>query len=376
MKRTERLKEGDLIIGSPLGEDIYDRNGVLLLKKGFVINSEKQLTFLLRRGAGYQVDLLPEELKSPFLTPEKKDPTPFDFIDEVYSQLANLCRPQSIKLSFPSRILELGKKLQTACRLNLDAALGAVLLGKDLRYSITHQIHCALICEIISRQLDRPPPERLILLAAALTMNIAMLELQDLLFNQKEKLSPEIRREVRGHPWRGVDLLRSYGVEDEIWLKAVFQHHEFVDGSGYPEGLKGKSIEENARILTLADVYCVKLFSRAYRLPLPPDVAAREIITGSRGQSFDQDLTRILVKEIGLFHPGSLVRLINGEVAVVTQRGKKIHHPIVHSVLKENGLPFLKPVRRDCSRENYSIMHGMAPKHVTMDLDKNVLWGN
>ena len=169
---------------------------------------------------------------------------------------------------------------------------------------------------------------------------------------------------MQSHPQRGVELLRAYGVTDESWLTTVFQHHEFMNGSGYPQGLQGEDIVINARMLTLADVYCVKLFSRAYRLPLPPDVAAREIITGSRGQSFDQELAKVLVKEIGIFHPGSLVRLINGEIAVVTQRGKKIHHPIVQSVLREDGVPFLKPIRRDCSKENYSIIYSVAPQHI------------
>ncbi len=375
MKKPQRFNQGEIILGRPLDEDVYDRNGVLLLKKGFIVKTQKQLTALYQRGASFMVDFIPERPVQKAPPEEAKKPTPFELIEDVYTQLSNLCNPQSSKFAFPSKIIGLCKKIQTACQINSDATLGAVLLGKDINYSITHQIHSAIICEVLSNSLGYPAQEHLPLIAAGLTMNIAMIDLQTLLFNQKEKLSPELRREVQSHPQRGVELLRAYGVTDESWLTTVFQHHEFMNGSGYPQGLQGQDIDINARMLTLADVYCVKLFSRAYRLPLPPDVATREIITGSRGQSFDQDLAKVLVKEIGIFHPGSLVRLINGEIAVVTQRGKKIHHPIVQSVLREDGVPFLKPIKRDCSKENFSIIYSVAPQHITVDINKNLLWG-
>jgi HD-GYP domain-containing protein (c-di-GMP phosphodiesterase class II) len=375
MQKIRSINQGDIILNRPLAEDVCDRNGVLLLKKGFIIKSQKQLNSLFQRGACFMVDITPEE---PFQrTPprEIKEPTPFELLDDVYEQLTNLCSRQSSKFAFSSKLIGLCKKIQTACLKNPDATLGAIILGKDVNYSITHQIHCAIICEILSRNLEYPAQERLMMIAAGLTMNIAMIELQTVLFNQKEKLSDEMRLEVQSHPSRGVELLREYGVTDESWLTSVLQHHEFIDGSGYPQGLRGEDIDFNSRMLTLADVYCVKLFSRAYRLPLPPDVAVREIITGSRGQGFDQELARILVKEIGIYHPGSLVQLINGEIAVVTQRGKKIHHPIVQSVLKEDGVPLVNPIRRDCSKENYSIIYSVAPQQITVDINKNVLWG-
>jgi HD-GYP domain-containing protein (c-di-GMP phosphodiesterase class II) len=179
---------------------------------------------------------------------------------------------------------------------------------------------------------------------------------------------------VQAHPQTGVALLRAYGVTEEIWLATILQHHEYMDGSGYPQGLRGKDIDYHARILTLTDVYCVKLFSRAYRLPLSPDLAVRKIITGPHKQCFDQDLAEVFIKEIGIFHPGSYVRLSNGEVGVVTHRGEKIHHPIVHSLLKPDGLPFATPVKRDCSEENYAIISSIPPQDIHIEINKHLLW--
>ena len=217
--------------------------------------------------------------------------------------------------------------------------------------------------------------ERLPLLAAALTMNIAMIELQDVLFRQKERLTAEQQRVVKDHPLCGAELLRTYGVTDEVWLRAVSHHHEFMDGSGYPQGLRGEEIDKNARLLMLADVYCAKLFPRSYRSPLQPDVAAREMFTGGRGHSLDQDLAKLFIKELGIFHPGLFVRLANDEIAVVIRRGEKIHHPVVNSVVKVDGSPYLAPKKRDCSNEEFKITGSVAQKDVPVCINRQVVWG-
>jgi HD-GYP domain-containing protein (c-di-GMP phosphodiesterase class II) len=375
MKQFERIEKGNISLDTPLPHDIYDRNGVLLLKKGYVIKTEKQLTSLYERGASL---LIPETHPDP--TPKAVPPlqtgipTPFELIDTVYSGLSALCLGPVSKFGFQFKVIEFCKKIQTACSISTHAALGAILLKKESSYSIAHQLHCAILCDILLRATDHPSSEHSSLLAAALTMNIAMLKLQTELFNKKGVLSEEEKKAIRTHPQNGVELLRSNGVRDDIWLKAVLEHHEFLDGSGYPKGMAGEEINPLARMLTLSDVYCVKLFSRAYRLPLPPDVAAREIITGSRGQALDQELAKVLVKEIGIFHPGSFVRLINGEIAVVTQSGKKIHHPLVHSIIKEDGVPFSKPIRRDCSKDTCSIVYSIPANQVEIELDLKRLW--
>ncbi|MEW6187756.1 MAG: HD domain-containing phosphohydrolase [Thermodesulfobacteriota bacterium] len=376
MKQFERIDKRDIALETPLPQDIYDRNGVLLLKKGYLIKTQKQLTSLFERGASI---LIPEPLQEPIPKaappPKIENPTPFELIDTVYSGLSALCLTSGSKFGFQFKIIELCKKIQLACSISTHATLGAILLRKESSYSIAHQLHCAILCDILLRATDHPPSEHSSLLAAALTMNIAMLKLQTELFSKKGELSDEQKKAIKNHPQEGMERLHSNGVRDEIWLKAVLEHHEFLDGSGYPKGLEGKEITVLARMLTLADVYCVKLFSRAYRLPLPPDVAAREIITGSRGQALDQELAKVLVKEIGIFHPGSFVRLINGEIALVTQSGKKIHHPLVHSVIKEDGVPFPKPVRRDCSKETCSIVYSIPAHQVGIELDLKRLWG-
>ena len=226
-------------------------------------------------------------------TEDLKEQTPFDLIDHVYCQLSCLCGKEGSKKHFSSGIIDLANTLQQTCQKDANASLGAVFLISESKYSIMRQIHCALVCEIISEDLVPSTEERLSVLAAALTMNIAMIELQEILCNQKERLTEKQKIEIQSHPYRDVELLRSYGVSDNVWLDTVLQHHEFLDGSGYPQGLRGNAISPTVRLLTMADIYCAKLFPRSYRAPLKPHVAAREIFTGCRGFCFDEILVKI-----------------------------------------------------------------------------------
>jgi len=377
MVKRKPVKNDDITLWKPITQDVYNEEGSLLLQKGHVLESQRQLDIILKRGLHEMSDDISLDRAQDARVEQLKIMSPFELIDEVYVQLSTLCSSQSTnKLNFSSRVLDLCKQLQEACQQDEDASLGAIFLSKKTEYPITHQIHCALVCEIISKHLGRLPEDRLPLLAAGLTMNIAMIELQNILFNCKGRLNEEQRCEVRSHPQRGEARLRTYGVTDEAWLTTVLQHHELMDGKGYPQRLHGDNICQNGRLLMLADIYCAKLFPRSYRASLQAPVAAKEIYSESRGHCFDMDLARTFIKELGIFHPGSFVRLSNGEIAVVTRRGEKIHHPIVHSVLSTGGVPYLSPKKRDCSKDEYRIINCLLPEATNVKINRHLIWGH
>jgi HD-GYP domain-containing protein (c-di-GMP phosphodiesterase class II) len=370
-----RVNRDEITIGWPLQYDIYDDKGILLLKKGYIPESQKQLDTLLDRGLYIREPFFSPRVTDASPPPEKtKKATPFELLEEIYQELSAVYKTPE-KIDFPFNIFRLGKKIQLVGSINADAALGSLFLSRDWNYFVSHQIHCALICEVLLSKLGGIPEERLPLLAAGLTMNIGMIDLQKALVTKQGKLTTEERVKIRQHPLSGVELLHKYGVTDKTWLTIVRQHHESRDGSGYPEGLRGDEIDHLARLINIADVYSAKLSPRAYRESLPSHVAAREIFDGSRGQSFDKELIRIFLREFGLYHPGSFVRLANGEIALVTYRGKKIHHPVIHSIIKTDGTTFLSPKRRDCSKEEFKILDSNVPRKVNITINRQLVWG-
>jgi putative nucleotidyltransferase with HDIG domain len=89
-------------------------------------------------------------------------------------------------------------------------------------------------------------------------------------------LSPSERRLVVTHPKVGFDMLNSLGFP-EIIKMSVLQHHEHIDGSGYPNGLKGDRIRIEAKVVTVADVVDAMTSGRPYNTSLDVDDAVDEI---------------------------------------------------------------------------------------------------
>ncbi|PTT84892.1 hypothetical protein DBR42_14755, partial [Pelomonas sp. HMWF004] len=163
------------------------------------------------------------------------------------------------------------------------------------------------------------------------------------------KLLPPQRAAIDRHPNEALSLLRTAGLEDAEWLDAVAQHHEQPGGGGYPGGIAEPG--ETAQLLRMVDIFLAKLASRGGRQGLPAPQAAKQLYTGSGGHPF----AALLVKEFGLFPPGTLVKLANGEVAVAVRRGATGNTPIVSALMNRHGDALGSPVRRDTAAAEHAI---------------------
>lgn len=97
------------------------------------------------------------------------------------------------------------------------------------------------------------------------------------------RLDPDEEAIIRRHPAIGYDLLKGVsGISPEI-LDGVRHHHEYLDGSGYPDGLKGSQISDLVRLLTISDIFAALVESRSYRAPMPRP-AAYDILCSMEGK--------------------------------------------------------------------------------------------
>ena len=185
---------GEITVGKPLVWDVYDDRGALLLHRGNIIETSNQLDILMSRGIFYIAYRLSPESAS--VRPDSQEGvSPFQMVDHVYSRLEKvMCSstPETGK-DFSARIMSLCRLLQQACTLDTDATLSTIVMGAAGRYSIKHSIDVAIICEVIGRALEVPAHERLPVIAATLTENIAMTSLLDILYSQAAPLTDEQR---------------------------------------------------------------------------------------------------------------------------------------------------------------------------------------
>ncbi len=367
----QRIKHEEIIPGRPLPFSIYDDDGNLLLTEGSVIESDFQLNTLLERGLYcYRLSRARRE-ESP-QTPVIS--YPFETIDEIYTGLNLLLGRSIADPKLPAKILKLCSKLQDACEHDTDACLGMIAFGHYYKYPIMHSIHTALVCKTVLKRLGWLPEQRLMPMAAAMTMNISMIELQDKLYSQRAPLSGKQKVEILDHPGRSVEMLEKCGVRDELWLHTIIQHHELLDGSGYPSGQKEDSIVQSSRVVTLGDVYGARISNRSYRKPILPTDALRDFFV-NKGQCLDQTMSKILIKNLGLFPPGSFVELSNGEIAVVTRVGKDARHPEVASVVGANGKRLSKPAVRNTAAAPFEIKKILTKNEAGIEVNRYQLWG-
>jgi HD-GYP domain-containing protein (c-di-GMP phosphodiesterase class II) len=220
-------------------------------------------------------------------------------------------------------------------------------------YSVLHAARCAVACNLIAHRLAWPAKDSASLVKAALTMNIAITELQGKLALRPPRANRPTAQEaqaIAGHPARGAAILRGAGVDDAEWLQAVEQHHERADGKGYPAGIREPS--RFARVLRYVDTFFAKTSARASRPALPLRHAAWQLSADADGRP----VMEALIREFGLYPPGTFVRLANGDLGVVLRRSVRVDAPLVVALANRNGERLPSYVRRDTSDPRYAIV--------------------
>lgn len=351
----ERIEKGKIRLGEALPWPVVDENGILLLRRGYVIDSQSQLDALIERGVYISSSFgsQPSVRAAPV---DDAKPSPFHLLENLQMRLRNLC--ENLKSAVPGelshRLVGFCQDLQRLCEMHPDPVLGAVHLMDNDSCSPHQDLHVAILAGMIARVMDIAEDERLSIVAAALTHDLGIIDMQKELHKQSTPLSEAQWTEIRQHPARSVAKLRALGVTDEVWLEAVLHHHERLDGSGYPDGLREAAISIPARLIGIADIYCAMIKPRAYREPYLAKHALRDIFLKQAGH-IDVNLAKIFIKELGVYPPGTFVKLHNSEVAVVTHRGQNGSCPIAYAVIGPRGAPLSRPIRRDTSLDEFKI---------------------
>lgn len=375
MTKLEQLQPADVVAGQPLPFDIFNANGMLLIRCGQTIASEAQALRLIERGAFADADLVAQS-RGESEGEEARGPRTwvsiFDLIAKQQAELATLLPHASTRSDFAAAIAGIAAILQHGCELDSDAAIASILLNRSARFSVRHPVNTAILAELILRALEPDATKRLPALCAALTMNIAVHELSDVLYSQSTPLTAEQEEATRTHPTAGMQMLADAGVSDPVWLDAVAQHHETMNGAGYPHALAGAAIGRAAQVIGLADRYCASVSERAYRPGLLPSVALGKLFVDK--DVFDPALAAVLVKEIGVYPPGSVVTLANGDLAVALKRTNKSTHPVVRVLVGSRGLRLPDYPKRSTSNPVFAVASNVSPDSIKIDVDLASLW--
>lgn len=368
-----KVMPSELMLNQPLQWSLYDQFGNLLLKAGHVISIPKHINNLVLRGAYTEAPL-------PRRKPETVDPTDsrtgdpvttipthmpprfhplavFARVDALAMTLERLhghLRAQTLHGQFGTVVRSLANAVMEVCTDNTDALIAACHLDRHHAYLVAQQLLSTALTEITARALKLDEPTRLSLVCAALTRDIALLPVQLQLDQQTTPLDAAQIALLRGHPERTVAMLTALGVDDPVWLDFIRQHHERLDGSGYPHGLQGTAISTGARVLAIADSYAAMVTPRSNRIgQLPRDVLLA--LQAQGGTLYDAATLQQFAETVTDYPPGTLVRLANGEIGVMRSRKKFEGQADLWLLYNNNGMPLMRPKRCDAADPSYAI---------------------
>jgi hypothetical protein len=326
-------------LGQPLALDIYDADKVLLLARGKIVETETQLQALLERGA--LVDL--EEVRDPRqvarYSPRSRLP---ELWEKSTEQLTSILTSSEEPL-FEARLQTSLPVIEELVERDPDLAIFRVVrqaAPERTQYAARQSMFAASVTVLVTRRLGWTGSSGNLVAKSALTMNLAVLDLLGRLAVRQTEPTPRERELLKSHPIRGREMLENAGIKDPDWLRAVVEHHELPDGSGFPSGTK--EVSEPSQLVRCADAFVSGLSDTGLGIPVTSSGVLRKLYLDNPGSPF----IAALIKELGVYPAGSVVRLASGEVGMVVKQGPTSTTPVVAAVPVRGTRPVLEPVFR------------------------------
>ncbi|WP_425252000.1 HD-GYP domain-containing protein [Janthinobacterium sp. NFX145] len=211
-----------------------------------------------------------------------------------------------------------------------NVLLGLARLKTADNYTYMHSVAVCALMTALARELGLAPEQVRSAGLAGLLHDIGKMAVPSAILNKPGSLSEAEFSSVRAHPAAGHRMLREVGEIDPVALDVCLHHHEKLDGSGYPEGLRGEEVSLFARMGAICDVYDAITSNRPYKQGWCPADSLRRMAAW-RGGHLDAQLFAAFVKCLGIYPLGTLVRLQSERLAVVVGQapGKPLTAPTV-----------------------------------------------
>ncbi len=251
----------------------------------------------------------------------------------------------------------------------------ARMRGKDEGLS-QHAFNGCIYSIMLGTQAGLDPKELENLGTCGLLHDVGKVSVPDKILNKPGRLDPEELVIARSHVVLGRDILMSGRNTFSGTVDAAYGHHEHLDGTGYPRGLEGHQLNLNCKIVAIVDRYDALVSARPFRPAYHHLDALRILNKMMMANHLDNALTSTFIAGLGVYPPGSVVELSNGEVAIVLQSNPKQRLRPQILVVRDSGL---KPVEMlvdmalkdsDTQGRPYKIKAVHRPEDFGIDLEK------
>ncbi len=309
-KNLSELKEGMI-----LKEDVYDSQGAVLigtetlLEKNHIDFLKKNhiVSVLAESKTEYDLYKINRENQRDL---EEKYRSTVDKFKEIYS---------SFKLGKVPLYQELSETIEPLYEAILNDDQFAQKMWQIKAYdgyTFEHSVRVSMIAGLLAKWYGMSETKIKEATLAGLLHDIGKCNIPDEILNKPGPLTPEEYKVIKTHATLGYILIKDIKNLSYEVLLGVLQHHERVDGTGYPNGLMGDQISEIAKVVAVSDVYCAMTANRVYKVAMHPFEVANFILDKCYS-SLDLSMTKTFLGNISHYYIGHKVILNTAEEATV-----------------------------------------------------------
>jgi putative nucleotidyltransferase with HDIG domain len=247
---------------------------------------------------------------------------------------------------------QLVEEISDSVARNPGALISLARLKKVDDYTYMHSVAVCAMMVALAKQLGLDEAQTRSAGLAGLMHDLGKAMMPMEVLNKPGKLTDAEFTIIKSHPVEGHKMLLGGVNVDPMVLDVCLHHHEKMDGSGYPKGLKADEITQFAKMGAVCDVYDAITSNRPYKSGWDPAESLRKMAEWANGH-FDPKIFQAFVKSMGIYPVGSLVRLTSGRIGVVMeQTGKSLTTPSVKVFFSTKSNMRIMPQLIDLSRQD------------------------
>lgn len=325
--------------GTILARAIYNDKGQILLSEGVALK-EGLIRRLLDIGIPYIYvkDEKTEDIYYKEVVPRELKTKAIKTIEDTFHQLhLDGTIPSAITIekaapNFTALVRDLHKQIKN--NNDLLSLLSDVFTYDN--YIFTHSFNVTLYSLAIGMELGLSQKDLETLGLGAVLHDVGKMKIPTEVLFKPGKLSEEEFEQIKKHPQDGFDILRNVQTISLIVAHCAYQHHERLNGSGYPRRIKGEEIHFFAKILAVADVFDAVTSDRVYRGAMLPHNGL-EILFAGAGTLFDKEIVKAFRRAVAIYPVGLTVELSDGRKGVVAKQNSHVSDRPIIRILEEDG---------------------------------------